>query len=400
MRIPQWFVMVWVVGIVLIALAGSALAYTFVRDRAKEFDRVLELPDPPQFGGQSADARPSPTAEPTAEPVPTGEVSPPDVSPAASDASAAVSAADGTPDSIPADTTATDAASAEDIPPLWNDPRRVSVLLMGIDQREGETGTFPTDTLILFSLDPVGKTAAILSIPRDLWVEYPGLNRSGRINGANIVGDDINYPGGGGPAYAVKTVERVLGINIPYYVLINFEVFHTFVDAIGPVEVCPQNVIHDEKYPDGSYGYMIVHFDPGCQELDSERLLQYARTRHGDTESDIGRSKRQQEVILKVREKVLSVGGVTALLPQAPGLWESVQDNIKTNLTFEKMVSLARSAEQVADEDIRQSQISFEEVYMSTSPEGDQILVPIGTDIRLLIEDLFRPAGTASARGT
>lgn len=389
MRIPQWFVMVWVVGIVLIAIAGSALAYTFVRDRAEEFDRVLELPDPPQLGAQSAGARPSPTAEP----VPTDEVSPPDASPAASDASATETTADSTPDSAPAD-----AASA--IPPLWDDPRRVSVLLMGIDQREGETGTFPTDTLILFSLEPVGKTAAILSIPRDLWVEYPGLNRSGRINGANIVGDDISYPGGGGPAYAVKAVERVLGINIPYYVLINFEVFHTFIDAVGPVEVCPENVIHDEAYPDGSYGYMTVHFDPGCQELDSERLLQYARTRHGDSESDIGRSKRQQEVILKVRAKVLSVGGVTALLPQAPGLWESVQDNIKTNLTFEKMVSLARSAEQVSDENIRQNQISFEEVYMSTSPDGDQILVPIGTDIRLLIEDLFRPAGTASARGT
>jgi LCP family protein required for cell wall assembly len=292
------------------------------------------------------------------------------------------------------------AGAADTVPPLWNDPRRVSILLMGIDQRRGEEGTFPTDTLIVLSLDPAGKTAAILSIPRDLWVEYPGLQRTGRINGANIVGDDINYPGGGGPAYTVRATENVLGVNIQYYVLINFEVFYTVIDAIGPIEVCPESVIHDDQYPDGSYGYMTIHFDPGCQELDSERLLQYARTRHGDSDGDIGRSRRQQEVILKVREKILSVGGVTALLPEAPGLWSSMQDNVKTNLSFDEIISLARSAEQVSAENIRQSQISFEEVYMSTSPDGDQILIPIGTDIRLLIEDIFRPAGTPSTRGS
>lgn len=394
MRIPQWFVMVWVFGIALIAVAGSALAYTFVRDRAGELDSVLELPDPPQFDRPNADTRPTVTTAPPVTPT-ESSAAPADSTPAPAD-STTTSDATPAPDVAPGDTV--QPVGADDVPPLWNDPRRVSVLLMGIDQREGEEGTFPTDTMILFSLDPVGKTAAILSIPRDLWVEYPGLGQSGRINGANIVGDDISYPGGGGPAYAVETVERVLGINIQYYMLINFEVFYTFVDAVGPVEVCPENEIHDEEYPDGSYGYMTVHFDPGCQDLDSERLLQYARTRHGD--SDIGRSTRQQEVILKVREKVLSVGGVTALLPQAPALWGSVQDNIKTNLNFDNMVSLARTAEQVADENIRQAQISFEEVYTGTSPQGDEILIPIGTDIRLLIEDLFRPPGTPSTRNT
>ncbi len=389
MRIPQWFLLVWVIAVTLIAIAGAMFAYTFVRDRAGELDEVLALPDPPQVGRPLAGVDPTMTPHPATGTPTVAEPLQTDATPPATDATGD----DGT-------SPAAVATPADELPPLWDDPRRVSVLLMGIDQREGEEGTFPTDTLILFSLDPVGKTAAILSIPRDLWVTYPGLNRSGRINGANIIGDDINYPGGGGPAFAVRTVENVLGVNIPYYVLINFEVFYTFIDAIGPIEVCPENEIHDEQYPDGSYGYMTVHFDPGCQELDSERLLQYARTRHGDTDSDIGRSRRQQEVILKVRQKVLSVGGVSALLPQAPGLWESVQDNIKTNLTFEKMVSLARTAEQISEANIRQGQISFGEVYIGTSPEGDEILIPIATDIRLLIEDLFRPPGAPSARSS
>jgi LCP family protein required for cell wall assembly len=280
--------------------------------------------------------------------------------------------------------------------PAWSDPRRVSVLLLGIDQRAGETGTFPTDTIILLSLDPVGQTAAILSVPRDLWVDYPGVGRSGRINGANIIGDEINYPGGGGPAFAVKTVEKVLGVPIQYYVLINFEVFYKLIDTIGPIKVCPPEPITDDQYPDGSYGYIKIHFDAGCQELGSERLLQYARTRHSD--SDVGRSSRQQEVIMSVRSQVLTMGGVMALLPEAPSLWNSVQANVRTNLTFDQMLSLANTAQGIPTDNIRQGQISFEDVELGTSPEGDQILVPIGTDIRLKIEDLFRPAGAPSAR--
>ncbi|MEP0763297.1 MAG: LCP family protein [Chloroflexota bacterium] len=381
MRVSQRFVLSWVLVVSLLSIAGAVVAYGFVRDRAAELDRVLELPDPPQLGRPSS-GEPTPTAQPpTPTPDQGGEMTP--------------APGDTGPEETPASPEAGSEAQAVAYAP-WDDPRRVSVLLLGIDQRAGEQGTFPTDTIILLSLDPVGHTAAILSIPRDLWVEYPGLGQSGRINGANIAGDNISYPGGGGPAFAVRTVEKELGIKIQYYLLINFEVFTTLIDALGPIEVCPSEPIDDDRYPDGSYGYISIHFDAGCQELDAERLLQYARTRHAD--SDIGRSTRQQEVILSVRNKVLSAGGMAALLPEAPALWESMQDNIRTNLSFEEMVRLGLRAEKIPSEEIRQAQISFDEVYLSTSDDGEAILVPIASDIRLLIEDLFRPPGTPSSR--
>jgi LCP family protein required for cell wall assembly len=373
MRIPTWFVLLWVVFFGAIAVGASFFSYGFVRDRAAELDSVLELPDPPQVNRPAENVRPSatPTPEPTAG-------LPADAT------QAAVIASDTTPE-----VSVTPEAAGGDLYGTWQDPRRVSVLLMGIDQREGEEGAFPTDTMILFSLDPVGQTAAILTIPRDLWVEYPGLQSSGRINGANIMGDHISYPGGGGPAFAVKTVEKVLGVRIQYYVLINFEVFYEFVDAVGPIEVCPDKTIHDDQYPDGSYGYITVHFDPGCQDLDSEKLLQYARVRH--TDSDVDRGTRQQEVIMSIREKVLTTGGVTALLFEAEAIWESVQGNIRTNLTFNEMIKLARLAEGIPSSNIRQDQITFGEVQISQSPDGDQILVPIDSDIRTKILNLFRP---------
>jgi len=386
--IPQWFVMAWVVVFGAIAVGGSLLAYTFVRDRAAELDSVLELPELPQVsGGESG--QPAATLTPGASAAQAGDLTP--TLDAAVEENPAAQATDSAPDEAepPAEETLVAVAP-------WQDPRRVSILLLGIDQRAGETGTFATDTIILLSLDPVGKTGALLSIPRDLWVHMPGLNQPGRINTANIIGDDINYPGGGGPAYAAKVVEKELGITIQHYVLINFEVFTTLVEAIGPVEVCPPEPIDDDKYPDGSYGFITIHFDAGCQELDAERLLQYARTRHSD--SDIGRASRQQEVILALRDKVLSTGGVLGLLPKVPALWRSVQDNIRTDLTLDEIISLARTAESIPEGEIRQSQISFGEVEIGTTADGDQILMPITSDIQALVQDLFRPAGEPSAR--
>lgn len=386
--IPQWFVMAWVVVFGAIAVGGSLLAYTFVRDRAAELDSVLELPELPQVsGGESG--QPAATLTPGASAAQAGDLTP--TLDAAVEENPAAQATDSAPDEAepPAEETLVAVAP-------WQDPRRVSILLLGIDQRAGETGTFATDTIILLSLDPVGKTGALLSIPRDLWVHMPGLNQPGRINTANIIGDDINYPGGGGPAYAAKVVEKELGITIQHYVLINFEVFTTLVEAIGPVEVCPPEPIDDDKYPDGSYGFITIHFDAGCQALDAERLLQYARTRHSD--SDIGRASRQQEVILALRDKVLSTGGVLGLLPKVPALWRSAQDNIRTDLTLDEIISLARTAESIPEGEIRQSQISFGEVEIGTTADGDQILMPITSDIQALVQDLFRPAGEPSAR--
>lgn len=392
MRVPRWL-LAWVFGFSVIAVGGAFLSYTFVRDRAVELDDVLDLPDPPQLGSHRSSV-PTATIVPAAmgAVVITEEPTQPDETlPLATEAAET----DVTSEAVVASAENSPSESAAIAP--WDDPRRVTVLLLGIDQREGEEGTFPTDTIILFSVDPAGQTAAILSIPRDLWVTYPGVGQTGKINAANIVGDTVNYPGGGGPALAMKTVTAVTGVNVDYYVMINFEVFTTLIDAIGPVEVCPENPIDDDQYPDGSYGVITIHFDAGCQDLDSERLLQYARTRHGD--SDIDRASRQQEVIMAVRDKVLTLGGLLDLFPVATDLWESAQKNVRTNMSFADMLSLGLTAEGIPSENIRQGQISFEDVQTGVSPDGEDILLPIATDIGILVQDLFRPAGAPSIRG-
>jgi LCP family protein required for cell wall assembly len=240
--------------------------------------------------------------------------------------------------------------------------------------------------MILLSLNPAAKTGVILSIPRDLWVVYPAGLGEGKINSANVIGESRQYPGGG-PAFAGRAVEGLLGIPIDYTILVNFDAFLTLVDVIGDVEVCPPAPIDDPKYPDGSYGYKPIHFDAGCQNLNAGRLLEYARTR-ATSGGDVDRSARQREVIYALRRKLLSLGGAGALLGNAQTLWDAVRLNIRTDLSLQELIELALVAETVPAENIRDGAIDYSHVLLR-EVDGEEVMVPIVTDISALVAELF-----------
>ncbi len=365
MRVSPWMVLTFILVMMLLTAATAVLVYSGVRQLAIDASAIADLPVFDPLG-----LRPTPTPVglfPGLVPTPLASAAPQD-------------AVGGTP-----------VAEVVNAPPAveaWSDPNRVTILLLGIDQRRGEEGPFRTDTMIVLSLDPVRKTAAMLSIPRDLWVNIPGFE-PGRINTANALGDSFDVPGGG-PALAAATVQQNLGLRIDHTVRINFDLFLTVVEAIAPVEVCIDQTIHDEQYPDGSYGYMTVHFDPGCQPLDAERLLQYARTRHTQG-GDFDRARRQQQVIQAVRDRVLSLGGMSALLGRASALWEAVRQDVQTTLSFEAIVSLAMLAQEIPPENITQAVLDNNYVYLETTADGDQVLRLRGDAMRSLVQDLFNP---------
>jgi polyisoprenyl-teichoic acid--peptidoglycan teichoic acid transferase len=275
-------------------------------------------------------------------------------------------------------------------------PRAITVLLLGIDQRSAvesaDTEFFRTDTVIVLRLDPVRRTAGMLSIPRDLYLEIPGF-RAGRINTANYLGDSNAYPGGG-PALAMETVEELIGIPIDNYVLVNFDVFTTVVDTVAPrgVEVCVQEPIFDPDYPDEAYGFIEVRFDTGCQRLDSERLLQYARTR-ATQGADFDRARRQQQVITAIQNEVTSAGGLVTLVARAPALWAELAGNLRTDMDFEKAVDVALLATTVDRDNIQMGVIDNLYVTFDTDEQGQQILVPSPSSIAALVQDTFNNQG-------
>ncbi|MDZ4763990.1 MAG: LCP family protein [Chloroflexota bacterium] len=272
----------------------------------------------------------------------------------------------------------------------WQDPRRFNVLLLGIDQRRGEQGPFRTDTIIVVSVDPLRQTVGMLSVPRDLYVPIPGFVTD-RINNANSIGESNAYPGGG-PALVARTLRDNLGINVDQYVLVNFDFFTTAVEIAAPngVEICPLGTIHDEYYPDGSFGFMTVHFDPGCQQLGAERLLQYARTRHGN--SDFDRASRQQEVIQAVREEILSAGGIANFVGQAPRLWDELSDSYQTNIALDDLIRLGVLLQGIPRENITTGVISTNETRFATTPTGDEVLIPNYNAIGALMQRVFNAA--------
>jgi LCP family protein required for cell wall assembly len=276
--------------------------------------------------------------------------------------------------------------------PDWQKKERVNILLLGIDQREDQHGPWRTDTMIVLTLDPENNMAGILSIPRDLWVPIPGYGEN-RINTAHYTGDLKKYPGGG-PALAIKTVQYNLGITIHYYVRVNFSGFVEAVDTIGGVDIYVEKEIDDPLYPDNAYGYDPLYIPAGLQHMDGELALRYARTRHSG--SDFHRLRRQQQVIMAVRDKVLRFELLPQLLPKLPELLKTVGDAVQTDLQLDEMLNLVQLASQIDDEHIKTAVIDSSMTVDTTTPNGAQVLIPIRDEIRTVVDEIFTAPAQAA----
>jgi LCP family protein required for cell wall assembly len=269
---------------------------------------------------------------------------------------------------------------------------RVNILLLGIDQRESEA-SLPTrtDTMILLTIDPVGKTMGMLTIPRDLWVPIPGLDKGleERINTAHFYGDVYKYPGGG-PALAKKTVQYNLGVPVHYYVRVDFKSFEKIVDVLGGVTINVENAIRDNEYPDGNYGTISIYIPAGLQHMDGETALRYVRTRHAD--SDFGRTRRQLQFLVAMRDQALKLN----ILPKVPSLISQFRDSVKTDLSANEIISLARIASQIESADIKTRSIDETMITSWITPQGGDVLIPKRDEIRKVVEDLFGPVAPAA----
>ncbi|MBI4770746.1 MAG: LCP family protein [Chloroflexi bacterium] len=272
----------------------------------------------------------------------------------------------------------------------WDGKARVTVLVMGLDHRQGEIDPARTDSLILFTLDPQSMTGGMLSIPRDMWVDIPGSGKD-KITTAHYEGEIFKLPGGG-PALAVKTVENFIGVPIQYYVRINFTAFETLVDEIGGIDINNPEDISDPTYPDSQYGYEPFYLPAGQQHLNGHDTLRYARTRHTPG-GDFDRARRQQQVVMVVRQKILSLNMLPTLIQKSPTLYQALADGITTNLSLDQMVRLALLAQQIPDGNIHSAVIDSNYVELGISPDGLDILKPIPGKIRELREQIFASDG-------
>lgn len=261
---------------------------------------------------------------------------------------------------------------------------RINLLVMGIDRRPGEPFISRTDSMMLISVDPGQETASILSVPRDLYVVIPGHGRD-RINTAFVYGS-----GGGSPAngaqLAMQTIEYNLGVPVDHYVLVDFSAVINGINTLGGIDLFVPYEINDPLYPDMNYGYDPLYIPAGQQHMDGELALKYARTRHVD--NDFGRAGRQQQVILAARDKALGLG-ISGLLGRAPELYRSLEQGIRTDMSLEQLVQVARTISDISSDSIYNEVLDTRYVSGHITEQGAQVLILQTEQAQALIEQLF-----------
>ncbi|MDA8219407.1 MAG: LCP family protein [Dehalococcoidales bacterium] len=354
----DWRLRALVAGLVLFVAGGLWFGYIFVSTASE----LLALQSGAGKSGDLAQVPSSPTASP------------------------AVLAArpDGTPIGPAPQPTAR--------PTIERTGRRVNVLLLGLDERPAEAGgPSRSDTMLVATIDTQDKTAALFSIPRDLWVAIPKDENAdevvyNKITAAHFFGQYWHYPDGknadGGPALAKWTVEYNLGIPIDYYMRIDFKGFEKAIDLLGGIDVHVGKDILDTAYPlENDTGVTTIHFTVGQHHFDGKTALQYARTRNVD--DDFGRQERQRQVLMAVFDKAMSLDVVTKL-PQLLGL---MRDSFDTDMPLDQMPRLANVAREINPDDISTRSIEYNMVLWNEPING--ALLPKQAEIGKLIQEVF-----------
>ncbi|OIP79411.1 MAG: hypothetical protein COT39_02025 [Parcubacteria group bacterium CG08_land_8_20_14_0_20_48_21] len=216
---------------------------------------------------------------------------------------------------------------------------RINILLLGIGG-SGHTGPLLTDTIIIASFDLVKEKVALFSIPRDLWVPLPYTRNSyNKINSIYAFAE-VQQEDSGGEALS-QTVAQVFGIPIHYYGLVDFDGLMGLIDRLDGIEVYVERPLEDPEYPvlgreeaePYSSRFEHLYIPEGWQNMDGNTALKYARSRHalGVEGSDFSRARRQQKILLALKDKILSTA--TLLQPsRINALLDAFDNHLATNM--------------------------------------------------------------------
>lgn len=216
---------------------------------------------------------------------------------------------------------------------------RVNILLLGKDDAGGLT-----DTIIVASIDPIHDEAALLSIPRDLYVRVEGLGEM-KINEV--------FPNARNAALAQQATERqaeirayrtlqdkvreVIGIPMHYYATIDFDGFRRAIDTVGGVTLDVEQPVYERLHIEGQN--YVLNVNEGEETFDGIRALAYVRSRKTSPRGDFDRSERQRELLLALRDEILS--STTLTNPsRMNALFHDFADNMDTSFSFDELLRL------------------------------------------------------------
>lgn len=285
---------------------------------------------------------------------------------------------------------------------------RINILLLGKGGL-GHDGPDLTDTILVASIDPIAKEVALLSIPRDLWVQSPAGGNS-KIN-AVYANTKYNYLGNytlkqqtpavqqQAEAAGIKAIEdtvtATMGIPIHYYGMVDFEGFRQAIDAVGGVDINVTTQLYDTFIKADNGGNPLIAA-VGQDHFDGKHALLYAQSRHGSERGDFDRTERQRQVIVALKEKVLKLGTFANPL-KVNQLIDAIGNHISTDFSLNELMRVYDIVKTVDSTKIASIGLADPpNNYVTTGTEGDQsVVIPSAgvfdyTDIQSYVRNTLR----------
>jgi LCP family protein required for cell wall assembly len=236
--------------------------------------------------------------------------------------------------------------------PLCGGPPLMTVLAVGVDDRADSYLYGLADVIRVVRVDFVTPKVTVFTLPRDLWVEIPGIEdyygiTHGKLNQAYFYGTPgMGYYDGpaGGAGLLARTLELNYGLRVDHYGVVNLNTFAKIVDAVGGISVNLPNAV--DGRPTEDFPWDLGYFPVGEQYLNGEQALRLARIRH--RHSDLVRAENQNRVICALKEKIAT----PAIFPKVPQLIAALWDSVLTDLTPQQLAQLACLIPQLEPEDL------------------------------------------------
>ena len=254
---------------------------------------------------------------------------------------------------------------------------RINVLLVGMRGLNMPGGSLLADTIMVVSIKPEENKVAMISIPRDLHVEIPGKGYSRKINEANPIGEEAGK--GKGLDLMKETVSHVTGLPIHYAVSANFNALRDTVDILDGVTVHLDKPFEESKqFVEGNECGGDFKLPAGDVRLSGEKALCYSRARYAT--SDFDRARRQQEVLLAIKDKGLSVGTLTDF-NKVNDLLNVVGDNIRTDMQPWEMQEIYGLMRKLDNPHVSRKVFdTTEKGLLYSGDNGSYILLPVGNN--------------------
>ncbi len=280
--------------------------------------------------------------------------------------------------------------------PDWARDGRLNILLVGSDAGTGRW-LLRTDTMVLLSVDIESGQAAMFGIPRNLInvplagedaKAFPDGRFPGLLNALYVYawGHPSQFPGGDARGFRAVTgaIQELVGVPLDGFVAVDLQGFVRLVNSVNGLWIRLPEALYDNHYPkvDGS-GYVTISFKAGCQKLTGSEALQYARSRHQD--SDYGRMRRQQLTLLALRRQLDPL----ALLEKAPEMLSIAKGDLWTTIKRRDLPGLAELAASVQARDV-------ERVYFTPPEYPEYLTTGVIKQIRQTVRHVFAGGGGGS----